>query len=344
MLQIGSLAVHPPLFLAPMAGVTDRDFRRIVRRIGGVGVVAMEFISSRNLVHGQPVLRERTREMLAFHPEERPLSIQIYGSDARTMAEAAREVEELRPDLCDVNMGCPANRVLKGCAGAALMGDPPLAARIVREVRKAVSVPLTVKFRLGLDEERLNYLELGRICQEEGADAVALHARTASQRFTGRADWRHVARLAEALDIPVLGNGDVRTADDALAMLQETGCGGVMIGRGATRNPWIFRQIAHRLPRAGSDAAPGADAGPTLADRRELVLAHFRAVAARDPEGEALHKLRKFTGWYSHGLPRGRELRRQINDLPDVATFLGAVEDFFDDLEGEATGAEAVAA
>jgi nifR3 family TIM-barrel protein len=341
MLRIGPLPVDPPLFLAPMAGVTDRDFRGIVRRIGGVGVVAMEFISSKNLVHGQPVHRRRAREMLAFDPEERPLSIQIYGSDAETMAEAAREVEELRPDLCDINMGCPANQVLKGCAGAALMGDLPIAARIVREVRRAVSVPLTVKFRLGLDEARMNYLELGRICQEEGADAVALHARTASQRFTGRADWRHVARLREALEIPVLGNGDVHTAEEALAMLRETGCHGVMIGRGATRDPWIFRQIADRLAAGpGTSRDPGA--GPTLAERRDLVLSHFRTVASRDPEGEALHKLRKFTGWYSHGLPRGKELRRMISSLPDVATFLREVEAFFDGLEEE--GIEAVRA
>lgn len=329
--RIGRLSVDPPLFLAPMAGVTDRDFRLIVRRIGGVGVVAMEFVSSRNLVHGQPTLREREREILRFAPEERPLAIQIYGSDVVTMAEAARQVEALGPEICDVNMGCPANQVLKGCAGAALMGDLPLATRMVRAVRREISGALTVKFRLGLAHDRLSYLELGKICQEEGADAVALHARTAEQRFTGRADWSHLARLKEAVTIPVLGNGDVRTPDDALRMLEETGCDGVMIGRGATRNPWIFRETAARLGAAGVSEAPG----PSLADRRDLVLSHFRTVAERDPEREALHKLRKFTGWYSHGLPRGRDLRRRINDLPDVPTFLEAVEAFFDRLGEE---------
>ena len=151
-MKIGSLAVDPPLLLAPMAGVTDRDFRLIVRRIGGVGLVAMEFISARNLVRGQPTHRRRERALLAFDPAERPLSIQIYGSDAETMAAAAREVEALQPDVCDINMGCPANKVLKSCAGAALMGDLPLAREIVRRVRREVSMPLTVKFRLGLDE------------------------------------------------------------------------------------------------------------------------------------------------------------------------------------------------
>jgi tRNA-dihydrouridine synthase B len=324
MLQLGPVRVDPPLFLAPMAGVTDRDFRLIVRRIGGVGVVAMEFISSKAIVHGN----QKTRDLMFFSEEERPLAIQIYGSDAATMAEAARVVEELGADVCDINMGCPANKVLKGCAGAALMGDPELARRIVREVRRAVSLPVTVKFRLGLDDGRRNYLELGRICEGEGAAAVAMHARTARQMFDGTADWEHLARLKRELSIPVVGNGDVREPEDALRMLAETGCDGVMIGRGATRNPWLFRQIAARL-------SGGRFSEPTLADRRELILAHFRLVAAREPSSYALHKLRKFTGWYTHGLPHGRQLRQTINQLPDVPSFLAAVEAFFDDLAME---------
>ncbi len=331
MLRIGSLPVDPPLLLAPMAGVTDRDFRRIVRRIGGAGLVAMEFVSSKHLVHGQPSQRRRAVEQLRFGPEERPLAIQIYGSDERTMAEAAREVEERRPEVCDVNMGCPANKVLKGCAGAALMGDLPLAARIVAAVRRTVSMPLTVKFRLGLGEESHSYLELGRICQEEGADAVVLHARSARQGFRGEADWSHIARLKAALSIPVIGNGDVRRASEAAAMLAATGCDGVMIGRGATRNPWIFREIATLL----SGGAAWRRSPPGLDERRELVLGHFRTVAGRDPEPEALDKLRRFTAWYSHGLPQGQALRRRISELPDVAAFLAAVEGFF---EREAAG------
>lgn len=321
MLKLGPVAVDPPLFLAPMAGVTDRDFRLIVRRIGGVGVVAMEFISSKAIVHGN----KKTRELMFFSDEERPLAIQIYGSDAATMAEAARVVEELGADVCDINMGCPANKVLKGCAGAALMGDLDLARRIVRDVRRAITIPLTVKFRLGLDDGRRNYLDLGRVCEAEGAAAVAMHARTARQMFDGEADWTHLARLKATLGIPVIGNGDVREPEDALRMLAETGCDGVMIGRGATRNPWLFRQIAARL-------SGGRISEPTLADRRELILSHFRMVAAREPSTYALHKLRKFTGWYTHGLPHGRQLRQAINQLPDVPSFLAAVEQFFDGL------------
>jgi len=316
--DLGGVRVDPPLWLAPMAGVTDRDFRLIVRRIGAVGVVSMEFVSSKAIVSANA----RTRELMVFAEEERPLAIQIYGSDAATMAEAARVVEALGADLCDINMGCPANKVLKGCAGAALMGDPGLAERIVKTVRRAISIPLTVKFRLGLDDGRRNYLELGRICQDNGAAAVAMHARTARQMFSGEADWSHLARLKEALDIPVIGNGDVRTADDAVRLFAATGCDGVMVGRGATINPWIFRQIAARLSR-------GAILEPTLADRRDLILGHFRMVAERESSKYALHKLRKFTGWYTHGLPNGRRLRQSIHELPDVPSFLAAVESFF---------------
>jgi nifR3 family TIM-barrel protein len=323
MLRIGSVHVDPPLVLAPMAGVTDRDFRLLVRRIGGVGLVAMEFIASRALTDRRA--RVKTLELMHFVDEERPLAIQIYGADVDTMAEAARLVEELGPDICDINMGCPANKVLKGCAGAALMGDLHLAERMIAAVRRALTIPLTVKFRLGLSESSYTFLELGRICEANGVDAVAMHARTAKQMFRGEADWAAIAELKEALSIPVLGNGDVASPADALRMLAETGCDGVLVGRAATKNPWIFRQIAARL--AGTEVEE-----PSIIDRRDLILTHFRLLAEREPSRHALHKLRKFTGWYTHGLPHGAKLRRQINDLPDVATFLAAVEAFFDEL------------
>jgi tRNA-dihydrouridine synthase B len=324
MVHLGPLRIDPPLWLAPMAGVTDRDFRLLVRRIGGVGVVSMEFISSKAIVNGN----QRTRELMYFSAEERPLAIQIYGSDVATMREAALVVEELGADICDINMGCPANKVLKGCAGAALMGDLKLAEGIVRTVRDAISIPLTVKFRLGLDECRRNYLDLGRICEANGAAAVAMHARTARQMFTGEADWNHLARLKEVLSIPVIGNGDVREPEDALRMMAVTGCDGVMIGRGATKNPWLFRQIAASL--AGSRFGE-----PSLADRRGLILEHFHMVAAREHSTFALHKLRKFTGWYTHGLPNGRKLRQAINQIPDVDAFLATVESFLDEMTVE---------
>jgi nifR3 family TIM-barrel protein len=303
-----------------MAGITDHLYRLMLRRIGGVGLVTMEFISSEAITRGNA----RQRAKMFFSDEERPLSIQIYGSDPERMAAAAEIVEQLSPDVCDINMGCPANKVLKGCAGAALMGDLPLARRIVREVKRRLSMPLTVKFRLGLDDSRRNFLDLGRICQDEGAAAVAMHSRTARQMYTGRADRREIAELKRALSIPVIGNGDVETAEDVVSMLSETGCDGVMVGRATMKNPWIFRQAADRL--AGR-TPPEA----TARERRELMLWHFAQIerTAREPR-EALHKLRTMTGWYTHGLPNGRALRVRISDLQTPADFREAVVDFFD--------------
>jgi tRNA-dihydrouridine synthase B len=317
--RIGSILVDPPLILAPMAGITDQYFRRILKRIGGVGVVSMEFISSEALTRGS----ERTRSMMQFHEEERPLAIQIYGSDAARMSEAAAFVQELGADIVDINMGCPANKILKGCAGAALMGDLQLAEGIIRACRDRVRIPLTVKFRLGLDDERSNYLDLGKACEANGADAVALHARTARQMFSGKADWGRIRSLKQALSIPVSGNGDILAPEDALAMWRETGCDGVMIGRGAMQNPWIFRETAARLR--------GEEAPPVIwEDRREMILGHFRMLRDQEDERFALHKIRTFTGWYTHGLPNGKHLRQKISSLPTVDAFLNEVESFFD--------------
>jgi len=332
MLQVGSLRVNPPFVLSPMAGVTDRYFRRIIRDLGGVGVVTMEFISSESLTRGI----ERTVNLMEFAPEERPLSIQIYGKDPARMADAAQIVEEIGADAVDINMGCPANKVLKGCAGAALMGDLDLARAIVRAVRARVRLPLTVKFRAGLDEARLNFLELGRICEAEGADGVALHPRTARQMYTGQADWSRIAALKQALRIPVLGNGDVREPGDALRMISETGCDGVLIGRAAVANPWIFRQ-ADALRRG----EPAREAG--VEERRDLILGHFRMLAGNESEEMALHKIRTFAGRYTHGLPGGKRLRQKIQSIQTVSAFLAEVEEFFQGLADATPAGEAMA-
>jgi len=275
-MHLGTLSVDPPLVLAPMAGITDHLYRLMLRRVGGVGLVTMEFISSEAITRGNA----RQLAKLFFSEEERPLSIQIYGSDPDRMAAAADIVEALAPDACDINMGCPANKVLKGCAGAALMGDLDLARRIVREVRARLSIPLTVKFRLGLDDSRRNFLDLGKICEDEGASAVAMHARTARQMYTGRADRSEIAQLKRHLSIPVVGNGDVETAADAVAMMRDTGCDAVMIGRASMKNPWIFRQtadlLAGKVPR---DA--------TSLERRNLMLWHFGEIERMVAEPKA---------------------------------------------------------
>lgn len=325
MLSLGALRIDPPLILAPMAGITDRHYRKIVRRIGGVGLVSMEFISSEGITRGN----ERTLNMMAFSGEERPIAIQIYGSKPDRMARAAELVAEIGADVCDINMGCPANKILKGCSGAALMRDLDLAERIIASVKKVLTIPLTVKFRAGLSEDRLNYIELGKICEDNGVAAVTLHPRTAKQFYTGRADWDRIARLKEAVSIPVIGNGDVTTAADAVEMLRRTGCDAVMVGRGSMINPWIFRQAAALL-----NGGPIYE--PTLADRRDLIRYHFDLLRAGEDGKQALHKIRTFTGWYTHGLRNGRNLRQKIHSLATIDAFLDEIEKFFESLMAEA--------
>ena len=302
-----------------MAGITDRQFRLLLRRHGAIGLVSMEFISSEGIKRKD----RRTLQALHFVEEERPLSIQIYGRDPETMAEAARIVESIGADVCDINMGCPANKILKGCAGASLMGDLPLATAIVRACRKALTIPLTVKFRAGLKNDSPNDLELGRICQEEGVDGVALHPRTAEQKYTGKADWTRIRALKKSLTIPVVGNGDIGSAEDALRMIEETGCDGVMIGRTSMVNPWIYRQIRELL--AGTKPTE-----PTLADRRQWINDHFELLLEQEEPLHALHKLRLFTGWYTRGLPQGRKLRQKIGKLETSEAFLEALDTFFE--------------
>ena len=325
-LRYGAIQIDPPIVLAPMAGITDRQFRLVLRRIGGVGLVTMEFISSEALVRKN----KRARLLMRYAEEERPISIQIYGRDAAHMAEAARIVEEIGADICDINMGCPANKILKGCSGCALMGDLDLAAGIVRAVRRVLTIPLSVKFRLGLNDDRRNYLELARICEGEGVDVVAMHARTAAQMFGGRADWSEISRLKRAVSIPVVGNGDIAVAEDAVRMLRETGCDGVMIGRASMKNPWIYRQVADLL-------AGRVPYEPTVADRHDVIRVHFDMLTAQEEPVFALHKLRTFTGWYTHGLADGKALRTQISLPTSPQAFLEVVERFF----AEATKAAA---
>ncbi len=325
-LRYGSIRIDPPVVLAPMAGITDRQFRLILRKIGGVGLVTMEFISSEALVRNN----KRTRALMRFAEAERPISIQIYGREPHNMAEAARVVEAIGADICDINMGCPANKILRGCSGCALMGDLDLAKSIVRAVRGAISIPLSVKFRLGLADDRRNYLELGRICEGEGVDVVAMHARTAKQMFKGAADWTEIAKLKQTLSIPVVGNGDIVVAADANRMFSETGCDGVMIGRASMKNPWIYRQVAELL-------AGGIPYEPTIEDRHRVIRDHFELVTSQEAPEFAMHKMRTFTGWYTHGLVDGKRLRTQISVPETPQEFLEVVENFF----AEATKAAA---
>jgi len=320
MLRIGSLTLDSPLVLAPMAGVTDSPFRQVIRSLGGCGLVCMEFLSSEALVRQIGAELEK----LPFEETERPISIQVYGSRPEAMAEAARMVEASGAEVCDVNMGCPANKILKGCSGAALMGDLGLAREIIQAIRRSISMPLTVKLRsglrAGLDDA---YLELGRICQGEGVDAVTLHPRTARQQYSGTADWSRIARLKEILSIPVIGNGDVCAPADAERMLATTGCDAVMIGRAALTNPWIFAQCAAHL--AGEPWHH-----PTVAQRHQVVRLHFGLLAASFEDRQLLHRLKSFTGRYCRGLPGARDLRRSLSETSDPDQLRTAVDRFFE--------------
>ncbi len=320
---IGSVTIDPPLILAPMAGITDSPFRRMIRSLGGCGLVTMEFISSEALTRG--IGKELGK--LPFHQSERPISIQVYGSRPSALVDAAKTIQDMGADICDVNMGCPARKILKGSAGAALMGDLGLARRIIRSLRKAITIPLTVKFRSGLRPPQINYLELGRICEGEGADAVTLHPRTAVQQYSGQADWDQIARLKQELSIPVIGNGDIAIPDDAVRMFSQTGCDMVMIGRASLTNPWIFTQTASLLET-------GTYREPSLSQRAAFVRRHVEILTQELAGKELLHKLKVFTGKYTHGLPGGRDLRRRLTQIHNPQELLSALNAFFDNLVG----------
>ncbi len=318
-LRIGPLALPVPVVLAPMAGVTNRAFRRLCRDFGA-GLFVSEMITARALVEGNA----RTLDMVRFDPDERPRSVQLYGVDPRIMAEAVRIlVGEHGVEHVDLNVGCPATKVTRKGGGAALPVRRALFGAIVEaSVAAAGPVPFTVKMRTGIDDERLTYLEAGRIAEDAGAAAVALHARTAEQLYSGTADWSAIARLKETVTtVPVLGNGDIIEAADAVRMLEATGCDGVVVGRGCLGKPWLFRDLADAL--AGRPVAPPPALGVAVAVLRrhaELLVEVF------GPEKGA-REVRKHTGWYLAGYPIGGQVRRALSQV-------GSLEELHRRLDG----------
>ena len=305
-LELGPLRIWPPVVLAPMAGVTNVAYRTLCRRHGG-GLYVSEMVGARGLVEG-----DRTADLkAAFAPDEDPRSIQLYGTGpAEVGAAVERLVGEGRVDHVDLNFGCPAPKVTRHGGGAALPWRTPLYAAIVdAAVRAAGDVPVTVKLRTGIDDDHLTYLEAGRIARDLGVAAVALHARSASDRYGPPADWTHIARLVEAVDVPVLGNGDVWEAADALAMVARTGCAGVVVGRGCLGRPWLFRDLEAAFD--GRDVPAPPDLGQVV----DLLTEHARLMVDWFGQDRGLRELRKHTSWYLQGFPVGGRLRRELNQV-----------------------------
>jgi nifR3 family TIM-barrel protein len=322
-LRIGPHTVDPPVVLAPMAGITNTAFRQLCRQYGA-GLYVCEMITTRALVERDAT----TMHMITFHPDEQPRSLQLYGVDPVTMGKAVQMiVDEDLADHIDMNFGCPVPKVTRKGGGAALPYKRRLFGDIVAAAVRAAEpagIPVTVKFRIGIDDENLTYLDAGRIAEAEGAQAVALHARTASQRYSGQADWSAIARLKEAVKtIPVLGNGDIFKAQDALDMVAKTGCDGVVVGRGCLGRPWLFGEL-----QAAFRGEPLPE-GPTLGEVAKILRRHAELLTGHYDEHKGLRDLRKHMAWYLHGFPVGSTLRRSfamVSSLQELDDLIGALD------------------
>jgi nifR3 family TIM-barrel protein len=323
MLKIGYEKLENWLVMAPMAGITDLPFRLLIKRLGA-GLVTSEMVSATGLTRGD----QRTRAYLRSDPSEKPLAVQIFGSDHEIMARATVKVVSAGANIVDINMGCPVKKVVKTGAGAALLRDISKAEKILKAVRKECLVPLTMKMRAGWSQDQQVATEYVRMAEDCGVDAITLHARYAIQGLSGRADWNLIREAKSVMSIPLIGNGDVYKAKHALEMKAETGCDGVMVGRGALGNPWIFQQ-ARNLERGMKTRAP------ELKERRDLIMEHFRLMIGHGSGNEkwAARKMRGLLLWYTKGLPCSAGFRGAVGRIKDMDTLVSAMDGYFSELE-----------
>ena len=303
-LQIGNVTLENNLILAPMAGVSDLPFRLLCRE-QGAGLVCMEMVSAKAILYKN----RNTEELLTSDSKEHPVSLQLFGSDPDIISEIAKQIEERPFDILDLNMGCPVPKVVNNGDGSALMKNPRLAGEIIEKTARAIKKPLTVKIRKGFDDAHVNAVELAHIAQESGAAAVAVHGRTREQYYAGHADWDIIRQVKEAVSIPVIGNGDIRTPEDVAAMAEQTGCDGYMIARGAEGNPWIFRQILHYFDTGEHLARPD------FSEVTEMLLRHAKMQIDCKGDYTGIREIRKHAAWYTAGYRNSSKLRGRINEV-----------------------------
>lgn len=317
--KIRDIEINPPLVLSPMAGVTDISFRRLIKRRGGVGLTVSEFISVEGLTRNNP----KSKRQMRFYADERPFAVQIFGAQAERMRMAAEMAEEIGADILDVNCGCPAPKVVKHGGGSGLLKDHPRLEGILKEIKKAITIPMTVKIRAGYYDHTINAVETAKVAEACGAEHIALHGRTREQGYRGLANWDLVREIKNTVSIPVSGSGDVATVDQALARFSETGCDGVLIGRGAMANPWIFRQIEETIH--GRELFQ-----PTLADKRALLLEYFDMLREDMPQIPAIGRMKQLAGQFTRGLQGGALFRTALYHSHTVDEILYRISEYFE--------------